>query len=112
MNNYIKAFKMHNPLVSIIITTFNKTLFAIETLKSVLNQTHQEWECIVVDDGSTINDFNILQEFINIDKRFTLNKRPKQANKGANACRNYGMLLRKDKYIQFFDSDNIILHIM
>jgi glycosyltransferase involved in cell wall biosynthesis len=97
------------PLVSIVVPTYKKVALALETLKSIRDQTYLEWECIVVDDGSTRSDFSVLQEFITTDKRFTLHKRPEHAKKGANACRNYGMLLSKGKYIQFFDSDDLMM---
>lgn len=97
------------PLVSIIIPTFNKADLAIETLKSVLAQSYINWECIIVDDGSKIEEYNTILNFTKTDRRFTIYKRPSNKPKGANACRNYGMLLSKGKYIQFFDSDDLML---
>lgn len=100
---------MNKPLVSIIIPTFNKSQLAIETFRSIVNQSYKNWECIVVDDGSTTEDFAVLESFVKSDKRFSLFKRPSNAKKGANACRNYGLSLSKGDYIQFFDSDDVML---
>jgi len=99
---------MSNPLVSIVIPTFNKATLALETLKSVAEQTYANWECIIVDDGSTKADYNTLQTFVEKNKKFSLYKRPDTSKKGANACRNYGMALSKGEYIQFFDSDDLM----
>lgn len=100
---------MNNPLVSIIIPTFNKVELAIETLKSIANQSYTHWECIVVDDGTDSKEYKVLNDFIASNQKFSLYKRPPRAKKGANACRNHGLSLAKGKYIQFFDSDDIML---
>ncbi len=97
-----------NPLVSIIIPTFNRAYLIGETLNSVLAQTYKNWECIIVDDGSTDKTENIVTERIKADKRFQFYKRPKNKPKGANACRNYGFEQSKGLYIQWFDSDDIM----
>lgn len=100
---------MNNALVSIIIPTFNKAKLAVETLKSVAKQSYTQWECIVVDDGSDVKDFQVLHEFVASNEKFSLHKRPSQLKKGANACRNYGLSIAKGTYIQFFDSDDLML---
>ncbi|WP_452224239.1 glycosyltransferase family 2 protein [Lacinutrix chionoecetis] len=99
---------MDSSLVSVIIPTFNKVQLAIETLKSVQAQTYKDWECIVIDDGSDKEDFQALETFIQTNDKITLHKRPKSSEKGANACRNYGVSLSKGKYLQFFDSDDLM----
>ena len=96
-------------LISIVIPTYNKAQLAIETLNSVLAQTYTNWECIVVDDGSNYENYKLLQDYINNHPKITLFKRPKEKIKGANACRNYGMSLCKGNFIQFFDSDDLML---
>ena len=97
-----------NPLVSIIIPTYNRVSVIKETLDSIANQTYKNWECIIVDDGSTDATFSILQSYENKDKRFKCLKRPEKKKKGANACRNYGFEKSKGEYIQWFDSDDIM----
>jgi glycosyltransferase involved in cell wall biosynthesis len=98
------------PLVSIIIPTYNRAHLIGETLDSVLAQTYTNWECIVVDDDSTDNTNEVLQAYCNKDDRFKYFKRPDQKSKGANACRNYGFELSKGEYIQWFDSDDVMLN--
>lgn len=100
---------MKTPLVSIIIPTFNRAHLIGETLDSVLAQTYTNWECIVVDDGSTDNTDELLVSYCNKDKRFQYHHRPKDRLPGGNAARNYGFELSKGEYIQWFDSDDLML---
>lgn len=95
-------------LVSIIIPTYNRAHLIGETLKSVLEQTYKNWECIVVDDGSKDETSEIVQCYLDKDSRFKYYLRPKNRPKGANACRNYGFELSKGEYIQWLDSDDLI----
>lgn len=97
------------PLVSIIIPTFNRAHLIGETLDSVLAQTYQNWECIVVDDGSTDTTQDLMGEYMAKDLRFQYHHRPKDRLPGGNAARNYGFELSKGEYIQWFDSDDIML---
>lgn len=99
---------MINPLVSIIIPTYNRVSYIGETLNSVLNQTYTNWECIIIDDGSADNTYNTLKDYRKKDSRFKCYKRPEHLPKGANACRNYGINKSKGKYIQFLDSDDLM----
>lgn len=95
-------------LVSIIIPTFNRSHLIKETLDSVLAQTYPNWECIIVDDGSTDNTDEVLAAYCKKDSRFKYHHRPKDRPKGANACRNYGFELSKGDYLQFLDSDDLL----
>lgn len=95
-------------LVSIIIPTYNRAHLIGETLDSVLRQTYSDWECIVVDDGSTDETSEIVQCYLDKDSRFKYYLRPRIRPKGANACRNYGFELSKGEYIQWLDSDDLI----
>ena len=97
-----------NLLISIIIPTYNRAHLISETLDSILDQTYTNWECIVVDDGSTDNTSAVLSEYIKRDNRFQYHKRPDKKIKGPNSCRNYGFELSKGNYIQWFDSDDIM----
>ena len=99
---------MNTPLVSIVIPTFNRAFLIAETLDSVLAQTYTNWECIVVDDGSTDATKELLNDYCEKDPRFQYHQRPNSRTKGANACRNYGFELSTGEYIQFFDSDDQI----
>ncbi len=97
-----------NPLVSIIIPTFNRAHLIAETLDSILAQTYQNWECIVVDDGSTDDTKAIVAAHSKKDTRFQYFLRPTNKPKGANACRNYGFEQSRGEYIQWFDSDDFM----
>lgn len=96
----------NNPLVSIIIPAYNRALLIIDTLNSIAAQTYTNWECIVVDDGSTDRTASVVDDFIKKDTRFKyfINER----TKGAQGSRNTGLLKAKGNYIQFFDSDDIM----
>lgn len=97
-----------NNLISIIIPTYNREHLISETLDSIIKQSYINWECIVVDDGSTDNTDEVLKKYCENDVRFQYHQRPADRLKGANACRNYGFELSKGKYIKWFDSDDIM----
>jgi glycosyltransferase involved in cell wall biosynthesis len=96
------------PLVSVIIPTYNRAHLIGETLDSVLAQTYGNWECIVVDDCSTDNTKAILKNYLVKDWRFKYYHRPKSLEKGANACRNYGVENCNGHFVMFLDSDDIL----
>lgn len=100
---------MISGLVSIIIPVFNREKLIVETLKSIQNQSYTNWECIIVDDGSTDSTENCIQTFVEKDKRFAYYHRPVTYIKGANSCRNYGFEVSSGEYINWFDSDDIML---
>lgn len=91
-------------MISIVIPTFNRATLIGKTLDSVLSQTYSEWECLVVDDFSTDNTKEIVENYCTKDSRFVylLN----ESNKGANGARNTGIIHAKGEYISFLDSDD------
>lgn len=95
-------------LVSIIIPTFNRADLIGDTLDSVLSQTYDKWECIIVDDGSEDHTESIVLDFCQKDSRFRFYNRQADATKGANACRNYGFDISQGEFIKWFDSDDIM----
>lgn len=97
-----------NTLISIIIPTYNRAHLIGETLDSIIDQTYTNWECIIVDDGSTDHTQLIVNEYLNKDNRFKYYKRPEKRMKGPNSCRNYGFEKSKGYYIYWFDSDDIL----
>lgn len=101
---------MSNPLVSIIIPTYNRAHLIGETLDSVLAQTYTNWECIVVNDGSTDDTAKLLAAYCKKDERFQYHQRPTNRPKGANACRNYGFEVSKGEYVNWFDDDDVMHH--
>jgi glycosyltransferase involved in cell wall biosynthesis len=95
-------------LISIIIPAYNRAHLIVETLDSILAQTYSNWECIIVDDGSTDNTEKVVRKYIKEDKRFQFYSRPIDKTKGANTCRNYGFELSKGGCVKWFDSDDIM----
>jgi len=92
------------PKVSVIIPTYNRAELLPRAIKSVLEQTYQDFEIIVVDDGSTDNTEEVIKEFQEQDKRIKYIKHDK--NKGGSAARNTGIKAAKGKYVAFLDSDD------
>lgn len=99
---------MNNTLISIIIPTYNRVHLITQTLDSILGQTYTNWECIIVDDGSTDNTEEIVKTYCAKDTRFQFFKRPIHLPKGPNSCRNYGFEKSKGEYIKWFDSDDLL----
>lgn len=96
-------------LVSIIIATYNRATYIEHTLNAIASQTYQNFECIIIDDGSTDNTAAIVNPIVSSDCRFNYIVRPNTIKKGANYSRNYGFSLSKGEYIKFFDSDDVML---
>ena len=99
---------MITPLVSIIIPTYNRAHLINETLDSILAQTYSNWECIIVDDGSTDNTAKLADKYVYKDSRFQYYCRPIDKIKGPSSCRNYGFELSKGKYVTWFDDDDVM----
>lgn len=99
---------MKDPLVSIIIPTFNRAKLIPETLNSIINQTYLNWECLVIDDGSLDDTNEVLKRYAEQDHRIKYFIRPDNYKKGPSGCRNFGFNLSKGKYINWFDSDDLM----
>ena len=96
------------PVVSIIMATYNRVHFIVETLQSIQNQHFQNWECLIIDDGGTDNTAEVIQPVLDKDRRFLFYKRTENHQKGLPGCRNYGLDLAQGDYIIFFDDDDIV----
>ncbi len=94
------------PQFSIIIPTFNRSTLISKTLESVLAQSFDDWECLVVDDFSTDNTKEVVENYCEKDSR--LRYLTNQRKKGAQGARNTGILHAQTEWIGFFDSDNIM----
>ncbi len=105
MKHPVQTFMNKNasPLVSVVIPTFNRGWIIAEAVQSVLDQTYQPVEIIVVDDGSTDNTRDVLEPFM--DQIILL----KQENKGVSAARNLGIQNTRGEFIAFLDSDDLWL---
>ncbi len=93
------------PIVSVITPCYNYGMFLSETLDSLLAQTYTNWQCIIVNDGSTDNTEEVALKYVNSDRRF---KYIYQENKGLPGARNTALLHAKGKYIQFLDADDLL----
>jgi glycosyltransferase involved in cell wall biosynthesis len=94
-----------NPLISVIVPTYNHGIYLPETLESVTTQSFTDWECIIVDDGSTDNTENIANEFCQKDSRF---KYFFKNNGGLSAARNTGIRKSSGEYVLPLDADDLI----
>nr|WP_294931649.1 glycosyltransferase family 2 protein [uncultured Flavobacterium sp.] len=92
-------------LVSIITPTFNAEKYIRDTLQSVLNQSYQNWEMILVDDASTDQTVKIINNFAEKDVRFKIFKLSK--NSGNGFARNVALEKATGKYIAFLDADDL-----
>lgn len=97
MNQHIK--------VSVITPAYNAERFIKQTIESVRNQTHQNWEMIIVDDCSTDQTTSIIKNYQSIDDRIKLIEL--QENSGSAVARNTAMDNATGKYLAFLDSDDL-----
>ncbi|QTD37560.1 glycosyltransferase family 2 protein [Polaribacter batillariae] len=96
------------PLISIILTTYNRVHFVEEMLSCILKQTYTNWECIIIDDNSIDNTKQVITNFIEEDNRFTFVIKPNIHKKGLPSSRNIGINKAKGDYLVFFDDDDYI----
>src|SRR5258706_13270823 len=90
------------PTVSIIIPCFNQGRYLGQAIESCLRQTYQDFEIIVVDDGSTDNTAAAAASYSQVKYIY-------QANAGPGSARNTGVRYASGKYIQFLDADDVFL---
>ncbi len=95
---------MGQPIVSIIIPSYNRAHLIGETLASVAAQTLTDYEVLVIDDGSKDNTEDVLRPWCEQDSRI---RYVKQANGGVSAARNHGLRLAQGEFIAFLDSDDL-----
>lgn len=92
-----------NDLVSIIMPSYNTERFIADSIQSVLNQTYQNWELIIVDDCSTDNTDTVVASFTDSRIKYLKNEK----NSGAAVSRNRALREAKGKWIAFLDSDDL-----
>ena len=90
-------------LVSIVMPNYNSEKYIEATINSVLNQTYQNWELILVDDCSTDNSLEIVRSFDDDRIRILQN----EVNSGAAVSRNYALREAQGKWVAFLDSDDL-----
>jgi len=95
-----------SPLVSVIVPCFNHGRFLPETLQSLVGQTYNNWECILVNDGSTDNSGEIAADWSRKEARIKYLSKP---NGGLSSARNFGLNHSAGGYILFLDADDMLL---
>ena len=90
-------------MISIIIPVYNVEKYLDQCLESVINQSYTDFECILVNDGSTDNSGNICDKWAKKDNRIKVFH---QDNQGVSVARNFGIDISQGKYIVFIDSDD------
>lgn len=100
--------KKNTGLVSIIIPVYNRESLIGETLDSIAKQSYKNWECIIVDDGSTDNTQKIVSLYSHQDNRIRFFNRPSIIKSGGAGARNFGFDIAEGEYIQFLDSDDLL----
>ncbi len=93
--------------VSIITPSFNRADVIRETADSIFAQSYPNWEWMIVDDGSTDDSWEVLEEFAREDSRVRILKRDR-GPKGACACRNIGVAKSSGELLIFLDSDDVL----
>jgi glycosyltransferase involved in cell wall biosynthesis len=96
------------PKVSVVIPTYNRGDLIGETIRSLQEQEFEDFEVIIVDDGSTDNTKILCEEVISADSRFAYVAEDKK-NRGPSYCRNKGYRMAQGEYLIFLDSDDLFL---
>lgn len=92
-------------MVSIIVPVYNVELYLNECIQSIVTQSYKDWECILIDDGSTDRSRDICDQWAKKDHRIQVTH---QSNQGVSIARNTGILHAKGEFIAFVDSDDWI----
>jgi len=94
------------PLVSVIIPSYNHSRYIVQAVESVIGQTNGQWELIIVDDGSTDNSVELLRSHpvVSTDARIQIHV---QENGGSHAAINRGLALARGKYLAILNSDDL-----
>ena len=99
--------KNRGPMVSVVMPVYNREAYVKEALDSILNQSFQDFEVVVVDDGSTDRTPQILAEYAEKDSRIRVITHEK--NKGVGGARNTAQANAKGKYLAIMDSDDVMV---
>ena len=99
---------LSQPRLSIIVPLYNKAPYVRKALESVVSQTYKDWECIIVDDGSTDGSAAICEDFVRSLTPSIVHpiRLIKQLNSGVSAARNNGVAQSQGDYLAFLDADD------
>ena len=87
--------------------TYNRANFILESLEAIREQSFLDWECYIIDDGSTDNSAKVIEPILKNDHRFKYLTRTANYKKGLPGCRNYGLDIANGEFIVFMDDDDI-----
>lgn len=107
--DFVVRKEVMTPKVSIIIPCYNQAEYLTEAVESVVNQTYQSWECIIVNDGSPDNTREVAKNLINKYNYKQIIYLEKE-NGGVASARNYGINKSRGRYILPLDADDKIHH--
>lgn len=91
------------PFFSVILTTYNRSALLVRALDSLINQSENDWEAVIIDDGSTDDTVDRVAPFLKLGKKINY---VRQKAQGATAAKNAGIHLSKGRYVTFLDSDD------
>jgi len=95
------------PIISIIVPVYNAEKYLRRCIDSIIAQTFTDWECLLVDDGSTDESPNICDEYATKDSRIKVFHK---VNEGVSSARNIGIDNAKGRFVTFVDADDSIMH--
>lgn len=95
-----------NVLLSIIVPTYNAEMYLLKCLTSIQKQSFQNYECLIIDDGSTDSSRTIAEQFARIDNRFRVIEK---SNGGVSSARNLGIREAKGEFLHFVDADDYLV---
>ena len=98
---------VNNPVISVITPNYNCIKFISKTIESVIAQTYQKWEMIIVDDCSTDGSYEVAMEYAKKDVRIKVYRM--EHRNGAAICRNKAIELSCGQYLAYLDSDDLWL---
>lgn len=93
------------PIVTVIVPAYNYARFLPAALDSVLAQSFRDWECVIVDDGSTDDTPAVARSWVERDRRF---RYVRQENRGLAGARNTAIAQSRGTYLQFLDADDLL----
>ena len=95
----------HSPQVTVIVPTYNYAPYLPAAIDSVRQQSLEDWECVVVDDGSTDETSAVLERLTGEDSRI---RSVRRVNLGTSSARNHALSLARGRFIQFLDADDVL----
>jgi len=97
----------NNPLVSVIMPNYNNEKYLAEAIESILNQTYKNFEFVILDDCSTDNSWNIIQNYAKKDNRIKAFRNKKNLKIVKTRNKGFELMSPTSKYIAIFDSDDV-----